>query len=393
MHTESVTEVYDLVRTRLVPAYAAFLQCRNRRDLHALPLYRELEPTIRAVLDCVDSGDFRTREAPAKPAYRVVAWNIERGCEFAGQLDALRHHPYLRHADVLLITEADVGMARSGNRAVVQEFARELGMAFAFAPCYLSLVKGSGVEYFTDGENKLGLHGNAILSRYPLRNVRSIRLRNGRDKMAGREKRLGSQAAVAAEVCFPGRAVTAVSIHLDAQSSQRHRVGQMRDVLAGIPAQGPAILGGDWNTSTYNSSRALFAIVGYCRRVLMGVNHVIRNHYLHPERYFERDLFRLLESHGFDYRSANRIGEHTGWYDMDPRSPANQSLREWVPAWCFPFIYWALREHNNRCPLKLDWLAAREVECHDPVIVHDVREGRERPLSDHDAVGVEIVAR
>ena len=58
------------------------------------------------------------------------------------QLEAFRSHPYLRTCDVLLITEADAGMARSGNRMVAEVLARELGMAQVFAPCYIALGKG-----------------------------------------------------------------------------------------------------------------------------------------------------------------------------------------------------------------------------------------------------------
>jgi hypothetical protein len=38
----------------------------------------------------------------------------------------LRTHQWLREADVLLLTETDVGMARSGNVDVAQTMAREL---------------------------------------------------------------------------------------------------------------------------------------------------------------------------------------------------------------------------------------------------------------------------
>ena len=107
-------------------------------------------------------------------------------------------------------------------------------MHYAFAPCYVNLSKGAGVEYDVEGENLLGLHGNAILSSYPIRNVRSIPLKNGKDKMAGREKRLGQQTAIVADVALPGKTLVAVSVHLDAQSSQPHRRDQMRDVLDGL---------------------------------------------------------------------------------------------------------------------------------------------------------------
>ena len=87
----------------------------------------------------------------------------------------------------------------------------------------ITLAKGSGADHEAEGDNELGLHGNALLSRYPIRGVRSVALENGKDKMSGREKRLGRQAAVAAEIDFPNLTLTAASVHLDANSTQAHR--------------------------------------------------------------------------------------------------------------------------------------------------------------------------
>jgi hypothetical protein len=186
--------------------------------------------------------------------------------------------------------------------------------------------------------------------------------------------------------------VTAVCAHLDAQSSQRHRREQMREVLAALDPAGPVILGGDWNTSTHNSSHALWAILGFCLRVSMGVDNVIRNHYLHPYRHFEKGLFQLLERHGFDYRACNRLGERTGSYHIaDDR--ATRGLGEWVPEWCFAFIHWALRNHAGRCALKLDWFATRGLVCEAPVIIHDLLGRNGAPLSDHDAIGTDLVLK
>jgi endonuclease/exonuclease/phosphatase family metal-dependent hydrolase len=334
--------------------------------------------------------DFRPNSATARDRYRFLAWNIERGTELDAQLEAFRTHPYLKACDVLLLNEADLGMARSFNRDVVRTLARELGFQAVFMPCYLNLTKGSGVERAIEGENEMGLHGNAILSRYAIRNPRRIPLENGIDKMACGEKRIGCLAAVAADIEFPNFGATAVSVHLDAQSTQRHRRDQMRDVVAALPPGEPAILGGDWNTSTYNSSHALYAILGFWLRVAMGTDRVIRNHYLQPYRRFEKELFGLLEDHGFDYRASNALGERTVSYDItDPR--AHGSLSEWVPSWCFPFIRWALRNHGGRCPLKLDWFATRGLRCENPVVIHELSEGRPRPLSDHDPIGIDVL--
>ena len=393
MHSAETQDLYEIVRERIAPHLPALAACRNSAELWGLDLYRALEPDIRRVLDTPEIGDFsRWRSiAPARPQYRFVAWNVERGAQFEGQVEVLRTHPFLREADVLLLTETDAGMVRSGNRNVARDVARALGMQYAFAPCYLNLTKGSGSEQDLPGSNGLGLHGNALLSRYPMGNVRPVFLENGVDIMASREKRIGRQAAVAADIHFPNGTITAVSVHLDAQSTQRHRYRQLRDVLDSVGAAQAVVVGGDWNTSTYNSSRALHAILGFWLRVMMGVDNVIRNHYLHPYRRFERDLFRLLEERGFDYRESNRLGEHTVSYDVEDLR-ATKALRDWVPGWCFHFIRWALRNHGGRCPVKLDWFATRGVRCRNPVVIHDVREGRAVPLSDHDAIGVDVLA-
>ena len=232
-------ETYRTIRKKLKPHFSELARCNSTSELEALSLYASLEPLVREVLDHADVGDFSRSVAPARPQYRFVAWNLERGIQFDGQLEALRSDPYLKEADALLLTETDVGMARSGNRAVAQELARELGLHYAFVPCYLNLAKGAGVERDQAGDNELGLHGNAILSRYPIQNVRPVRLKNGKDKMSGREKRLGRQTAVVADIEFPNFPVTVASIHLDAQSTQRHRHDQMRDVLDGLATNRP----------------------------------------------------------------------------------------------------------------------------------------------------------
>jgi endonuclease/exonuclease/phosphatase family metal-dependent hydrolase len=382
-----VSETYRRISTELLPLLHELRRFSSTRELRDSREYRSVESVVHEVLTTPDIGSYATKEAPEKKHYRVVAWNLERGIELDGQIEALRDHPYLSSADLWLLTETDVGMARSGNRAVAQELALSLGLHYAFAPCYLNLAKGAGVERGAFGENSLGLHGNAVLSRYPLGRVQVVQLQNGKDKMAGREKRLGSQTALAVDVNFPDRPLTAVAVHLDAQSRQQHRRDQMSDVLQSLDG-GPAIIGGDWNTTTHNSSHAFYAIMGYWLRVFMGIDRSIE-HYLHPYRWFERDLFDMLEDQGFDFRSCNALGEHTMSYDVDDVK-TRENLGEWVPGWCFAFIRWALRNHAGRCPLRVDWFATRGVGVESPVVVHDVREDRPRPLSDHDAIGVEI---
>lgn len=385
----SSAQVAELIRRDLRPHFERLIEFPSTPALEASSLFASLRPAYHPVMETVHTGQYARPLAPRKSAYRILAWNVERGKELTGQIEMFRQHEYLRGADVLLLTETDVGMARSGNTDVAQTLARELGYDYAFVPCYLSLVKGSGIERDIEGENDLGLHGNAILSRYPMSDIRRISLSNGIDKMAGNEKRLGSQTAVSATIEFPGKPTTLACVHLDANSTQRHRMEQMRDILDAIPTAGPALLGGDWNTTTFNSSTAFHAIMGYWLRVFMGPGRVIRNHFLHPYRWFERELFRLLEKRGFDYKGCNKIGDYSIFYHVDDFAQ-HKGLAEWVPLWCFAFIRWALKDHGGGCPLLIDWFASREIACKDPVVLHDVNKGPRGKLSDHDAIGVDI---
>ncbi len=385
----TVERIAETIRAELQPHFAELARCRSSKELAANPLYRRMRPRVEDVLRTPQTEDFSDGAAPGKLSYRMVAWNLERGIEYNGQLKEFQTHPYLTSADVFLLTETDVGMARSGNRNITRSLARELGMYYVFTPCYLNLTKGAGVENEAKGSNEIGLHGNAILSRYPIRNARPVFLQNGRDKMRGREKRLGRQTAAAAEIVFPNAELTVCSVHLDAQSRRRRRHDQMRDVLDGLGDEGPAVIGGDWNTTTFNSSSAFPAIMGFWRRVFMGTHHVIENHFLRPYTRFERELFELLETRSFDWKRANSLDERTTSYDVDDVK-THKNLREWVPAWCFDFIRWSLRRHGGKCPLKIDWFATRGVEAVDPVVLHEFREGR-KPLSDHDAIGLDIL--
>ncbi len=382
-------ETARVIRDRLRPHFAQLARCESTPELLRHPLYRRLQPLADRILAAPETGGFAAADAPAKASYRFLAWNIERGIEYESQLREFKGHAYLRSADVLLLTETDVGMARSGNRNIARELARELGLNYAFAPCYLNLSKGAGVEHEADGENDVGLHGNALLSRYPLRNTRRIALGNGRDKMRGREKRLGQQAAIIADVELPGLPLTACSVHLDAQSRQRHRRDQMELVITGLPSAGPAVIGGDWNTTTFDSSSARAVIIGYFVRVMLGARKMIRGHFLRPYAFFERDLFRLLERRGFDWRAANVLDERTTSYDVED-AKTHKNLREWVPDWCFDFVRWALRDFGGKCPLKIDWFATRDLAPARPVVLHEFREGRRPPLSDHDAIGLDL---
>ena len=383
----------EILEHQLNEFFPELLKFESIEETEKSNVYQKIEPEIQRILNAVVQENFAPESAADSKTIRALAWNIERGNRFNGIVAALENHPDLKDKDLLLLTELDYGMARSGNRFVAQELARELKLNYAFAPVYIALQKGSGIEEFAAGENTKSLHGLAMFSKYPIKNAHAVALPNGKDKMFGKEKRLGYLRALVADIEHKNGDFRAVTIHLDAHSSRRHRQLQMRIVLEHLetlPAL-PVIIGGDWNTTTYNAQSANRAIAGYFRRVLIGVKTVVKHHYPHPDRYFEKGLFAELEKRGYDYKNLNETGVGTLHYDME-NAAYNTNLRDWVPEWCFPFIFWAARRAGGRVSARLDWFAGKEIEVKGkPKTVGDLKDAENIPLSDHDAITLDFV--
>ena len=396
----------DVLHHQLNQYFPELLKFESTPEMEGSEIYKRIRPEVERILNAVvvsrpsanDSLSDGRVKAPAtaggSDSVSVLAWNIERGNRLDGIIDALQNNPKLKDKDLLLLTELDYGMARSGNRYVAKEIADALQMNFAFAPVYIALQKGSGVEEFVEGENTNSIHGLAMFSRYTIKNAHAVPLPNGKDKMWGKEKRIGYLRALVADIEHPAGTFRAVTIHLDAHCSRGHRRRQMQiilDHLETLPPM-PTVLGGDWNTTTFNSQNATRAILGYWRRVLMGVKNVVKNHYPHPDRYFERRLFGELEGRGYDYKSLNEIGAGTIHYHIESIEK-NTNLRDWVPAWCFPFIFWAANRVGGTVSGRLDWFAGRGIKlaAHSaPQTIGELTDKDGIPLSDHDAISLDF---
>jgi endonuclease/exonuclease/phosphatase family metal-dependent hydrolase len=398
-----MTESTLTLQHNLNPHFEELSQVEGSKALERHPLYQRLYPEIKQILQGYEVGYFAP-EAPAKPFYRAVTWNVERGIEYDGILHTLQNHPILKEADLLLIPETDLGMARSGNRNVAKELAEVLKLNYFFVPTYINLSKGNGHEIQFEGENSLAIHGNAILSRYPIKDFHRIPLHNNKDKMKGKEKRLGYQQGLACTAVLPQGPVRLICAHLDAHSSKRHRYDQMQTILKYVdqlPAI-PSLFGGDLNTTTYNSRHAAFAIFGFWVRVAMGVRHVMSKHYPYPDRLFERFLFKSFEKYGFDYKNWNEPGASTLHYHVEDIKQF-KNLRDIIPEWCFKFIEWALKEQGGKCSFKIDWFAAKDLKLvreeekfpnHpiapvSPKVVGELEYEKRKP-SDHDAIVVDF---
>ncbi len=375
--------------------FPELLKFESTVEMQASDLYKQIRPDVERIMNAVVVESVTNEQTDDADSIKVLAWNIERGIQFDGILDALKNHEQLKDKDLLILTELDHGMARSGNRFVAQEIARELGLNYAFAPVYIPLQKGSGVESDMEGENTVSIHGLAMFSRYPMKNVHAIPLPNGKDKMWGKEKRIGYLRAIVADIEHPTGDFRAVTIHLDAHCSRAHRALQIKIILDHLDTLPPlpTLIGGDWNTTGFNSQSSTRAIMGYWRRVLMGPKNIALNHLPHPERFFEKKLFNGLEKRGFSFRDLNNIGVGTLHYDIGSIEK-NTNLRDWVPEWCFPFIFWAAGRVGGMVSTRLDWFAANGLKLAPgtkPQTVGHLVTTDEKPLSDHDAITVDLV--
>ena len=211
--------------------FPELLKFESTKEMEASDLWQKIRPEAERVLNSVVVENLSESEDVSSDFVKALAWNLERGIRFDGIVDALKNHEGLKNKDLLLLTELDHGMARSDNRFVAQEIARALKLNYAFTTVYIALQKGNGVEADVEGENILSIHGLAMFSSYPLRNVHSIALPNGKDKMWGKEKRLGSLRALFADIEHPAGTFRAVTVHLDAHCSRAHRHMQIKIIL------------------------------------------------------------------------------------------------------------------------------------------------------------------
>ena len=116
------------------------------------------DPALRAddIHRIVGSPAAVTASVVIPERLHVVSWNIERGVRFAGVLHTLQK----LDADVLLLQEVDRYCDRSGARDVAADLAAALGMNWVFAGEFQEIGEGT--------KDRAALHGQAILSRYPI---------------------------------------------------------------------------------------------------------------------------------------------------------------------------------------------------------------------------------
>jgi endonuclease/exonuclease/phosphatase family metal-dependent hydrolase len=248
--------------------FAAALPCLHAIELAASPNPRQLGRRIR-----------------------IAAWNAER-CKYPAESAALLAGI---GADIVLLTELDIGMARSGNRHTVRELAQSLGCGYAFGVEYVELGLGDDREkaWHANQTNAVGLHGNAILGKASLDAPVIVRLDEGARWFAGaqstQERRIGARMAIAATIDLGGTPLLVASVHLESSTDPRDRASQVAVLLRAIDGRAagiPVVVGGDFNTSALPPAEATDGAW-----------------FQHPAAY--EPLFDLFANAGYDWRLAN----------------------------------------------------------------------------------------
>jgi endonuclease/exonuclease/phosphatase family metal-dependent hydrolase len=287
------------------------------------------------------------KPAPVVKTFRIAAWNIER-CKYARPTLALVQQV---GADVALVTEMDIGMARSGNRHTMRDLAGGLGAGYVFATEYVELGLGDDRErkWHAGQPNMSSLHGNGIIARQSLADPFAIRLDDGGvwfGESYKDQRRVGARNAVVARLADAPRPLWFVSVHLESQSDGADRaqqVARLLGVLSSRIGDAPCIVGGDFNTKALSRGDRM------------------------PQDVFEdpravEPLFTVFGDNGFSWAASN-TPEHSCRTRPDgaPKPP-------------FP---------------RLDWLFVRGVTASSPRTVAAV-DGKGVAISDHEMIATDI---
>lgn len=262
---------------------------------------------------------------PIGPVVRATMWNIERGSEFdlirlafsdpdrfldginqrvvldpAKLIEIRKQAAILAGSDILILNEVDLGMTRSDYRDVARELAAALDMNYVYGVEFVEVDKIElGLERLdlpddateerlaedmrVDRQRYRGLHGTAVLSRYPIAKARIHRFpvcydwyRKEKEAIANiekarrwtadrvflerisREVRHGGRMSLIVDLIVPDSPtgmVTVLAPHLENKTEPQCRKRQMETLLEAIKeVENPVILGGDLNTTNADAA-------------------------------------------------------------------------------------------------------------------------------------------
>ena len=301
---------------------------------------------------------------PATPAagpagdgsLRVVHWNIEHGNWYEKVEAGLREHPTLAGADVVLLNEVDLGCARAANRDVTADLSEALGLHGAFVPLFIESTLGRDDDAACAGDrtNQESLVGNAVLSRWPIGEVRLVTLPGPEAIQFDLERMYGRFVALVCEVLHPARPFVAVSVHLEVHRSRAHRETQMRMLLQALAGEGrPIVLAGDFNSHTFDRGLWHSTFTG-ALPLLTWPDDALRARLTRPDRGPHREgVFDTLDRAGFVWAPFSDDAP-----TLDVRFERLDEVRG-LPGPIRGIVERGLKWVEQRAQLRLDWIAAR----------------------------------
>jgi endonuclease/exonuclease/phosphatase family metal-dependent hydrolase len=302
----------------------------EKNDTPTGPLATKLERLLTTPIISNEAGlggakPKRPTSPELGPFLRVICWNIERGIRFDSIRTALAEPENfdsvlaenkdpkakqlsieelqvvknqlqrLQSADLLILNEADYGVTRTEYRDVARELAKALNMNYAYGVEFLEIDPlNLGLEkvkmddekaqediqksFDVDKARYLGMHGTAVLSRYPIHTatLRPLpvcydwyskekkeisKLESGRRiganlafmERISREVRRGGRTTLIVQLAVPESPtgeLTVVAPHLENKCEPKCRAKQARQILEWIRSdRNPVVLGGDLNTT------------------------------------------------------------------------------------------------------------------------------------------------
>jgi endonuclease/exonuclease/phosphatase family metal-dependent hydrolase len=205
-------------------------------------------------MNAVEIGGSASADAPLAFPFTVAAWNLER-CLFP---EESAEHLRTTGAPLVLLSEMDNGMARTGQRHTTAEIAAVLGMQYAYGVEFIELGLGSDTEreFCKDDVNEKGFHGNALLASVPLRRPFVERLWGERLWFTdgGDQPRVGERIAIGGLVETEQGLFVAVSTHLESATTASYRERQVKELIDALDAAFPdlpILIGGDLNTGNH----------------------------------------------------------------------------------------------------------------------------------------------
>jgi endonuclease/exonuclease/phosphatase family metal-dependent hydrolase len=168
----------------------------------------------------------------------VVTWNIERGRAYESVLGVLR----TLDADILLLQEVDRFCRRTGYRDVARDLAHALGMNWVAAGEFQEIGEGSS--------DRPALHGQTILSRFPIVDANVLRFKSQarwRWSINPVQPRRGGRIALKART----GGFLLYNTHIESGGNEPLQLNQIAEILADEARERtdltPVIIGGDFN--------------------------------------------------------------------------------------------------------------------------------------------------